>query len=244
MIVLVTVEAVVLVVLVVLVAGLLRAYATVLERLHRLDAGGASAAFQVAPGTPAPLPTPDGRDEWADAHDLVGTTPRGEILALRAVGVEHDTILLFLSSGCVTCQAFWDELAAPDAPLLASGARLLVVTRGSEAESPDAIAALANPGIEVIMSTQAWSDYAVPGSPYVVLVDGRTGRVRGEGTGQSWTQVAELLARSSGDASYLTGGPFSDKPAGDQARESDVDRELMAAGILPGDPRLYGEATS
>ena len=78
---------------------------------------------------------------------------------------------------------------------------------------------------------ELYADYGVPGSPYVVLVDGTSGRVRGEGTGQSWRQVAELLARS--------GGPDPAKPGADARRESDVDRELMAAGLLPGDPRLY-----
>jgi hypothetical protein len=32
------------------------------------------------------------------------------------------------------------------------------------------------------------------------------------------------------------------KSARDHAQELSVDRELLGAGILPGDPRLYGEA--
>ena len=158
------------------------------------------------------------------------------------MGVEHDTVLVFLSSGCVTCQTFWDEFRRPAALGLPRGVRLLVVTRGDDDESPAAVAELASPAIDVVMSTEAWTAYGVPGSPYVVLVDGRTGRVRGEGTGQSWSQVVQLLARSSGDADYLTGGPAIAKPAGDAAREADADRELLSAGILPGDPRLYGDA--
>ena len=55
------------------------------------------------------------------------------------------------------------------------------------------------------MSTQAWRDYEVPGSPHVVFVEGRTGRVRGEGTGQSWAQVAQMLARATGDVDLLDG---------------------------------------
>lgn len=242
MTVVVILEAVLLAVLTVLVAGLLRAYANVLRRLHKLDGGegGASAPapFQVAPGLPAPA-TVEGRDEWAEAHDITGATPDGEIVALRTVGTEYDTVLLFLSSGCTSCATFWAELAGPAGPLLPGNTRLVVLTRGPEHESPEEIAHLAPPGVELLLSTQAWTDFEVPGSPYVVLVDGATGRVRGEGTGQSWTQVAELLARSSGDAGFLTGGPDAAKPFGDAAREADVDRELLAAGILPGDPRLY-----
>lgn len=234
--------------LTVLVGGLLRAYGTVLQRLHKLDLGGGAgggadpAPFQVAPGVLAPTAVNgvDGRDEWSDAHDISGTTPDGEILVLRTVAVEHDTVLLFLSSGCTTCATFWEELRRPFDLRLPPGTRLIVVTRGTEHESPAEIAELAPPGIDVVLSTEAWSEYEVPGSPYVVFVSGQTGRIQGEGTGQSWGQVAELLARSSGDATYVTGGPATIKPSGDAMREADVDRELLAAGILPGDSRLYG----
>ena len=80
---LIIVETAVLIVLSVLVVGLLRSYATVLERLHRLD-GGAGArstpAFRTAEGVvppddrrqPVDLPPVEGRDEWAAAHDIAG----------------------------------------------------------------------------------------------------------------------------------------------------------------------------
>jgi hypothetical protein len=93
-----------------------------------------------------------------------------------------------------------------------------------------------------VLSTQAWRDYGVPGSPYVVLVAGATGRVRGEGTGQSWQQVSALLSRADGgaaDRGAPAGRSHGGKPRADRERESDVDRELLAAGILPGDPSLY-----
>lgn len=251
MIAVVVVEAVVLALLTVLVAGLLRAYADVLRRLRALDADGAAAGpapFRVAPGAPAPprrAVTGGAVEdaEWPPAHDIHGRTPDGEVLALRTVGVGHDTALLFLSSGCATCATFWEELRRPLELRVPPGVRLVVVTRGPDEEDPAEIAALAPPGLDVVLSTEGWADHGVPGSPYVVLVDGRSGRVRGEGTGQSWRQVAELLARSTGHAGYLTGGPDPAKPDGDALRESDVDRELLAAGILPGDPRLYEPGT-
>jgi hypothetical protein len=158
-------------------------------------------------------------------------------LTTRIVGVEHDTLLLFLSSGCTSCATFWAELHQPVA--LPPRTRLLVVTQGRDAESAGELAELAPPGIDVIMSSDAWRDYEVPGSPHVVFVDGPNGRIRGEGTGQSLRQVAQLLARATGDAAFVS-GPGGPKSARDAAQEAAVDRELLAAGILPGDPRLYG----
>jgi hypothetical protein len=237
MTVLVLLETILLVVLTVLVAGLLRAYATVLKRLHELNGGTSGPrAFQLDP--PTPVAAPAGRDEWTAGHDLAGETVRGELVSTRVVGVEHDTVLLFLSSGCASCQVFWDELARP--VTLPERTRLVIVTQGPDAESRDAIARLAPRELDVLMSTPAWRDYEVPGSPHVVYVEGQSGRVRGEGTGQSWVQVAQLLARATGDTTFLGGGSAPAKPRRDAEVEADVDRELLAAGILPGDPRLYG----
>jgi hypothetical protein len=249
---LVVVEAVLLAVLTVLVAGLLRAYADVLRRLRALDGGGAldaaghgavgqdgPAPFRVAPGLPEPAASADGAD-WPEAHDISGVGPDGAVIALRTVGVAHDTALLFLSSGCSSCATFWDELRRPLA--VGPSVRVVVVTRGAEHEDTAEIAGLAPPGVDVVLSTQAWRDYGVPGSPYVVLVAGATGRVRGEGTGQSWQQVSALLSRADGgaaDRGAPAGRSHGGKPRADRERESDVDRELLAAGILPGDPSLY-----
>jgi hypothetical protein len=235
---LVLVETVLLAVLTVLVAGLLRAYGTVLRRLHELD-GGASdrRTFELQPPA-APHPKPAA--EFGPAHDIAGATLDGEVVSARVTGVEHDTLLLFLSSGCASCETFWTELATPGALNLPSDIRLLVVPQSAADESPADLAALAPDGIDVVLSSGAWRDYEVPGSPHVVYVDGRSGRIRGEGTGQSLRQVTELLARSTGDAALLTGDRAA-KPARDAAQEAAVDRELLAAGILPGDPRLYGE---
>jgi hypothetical protein len=49
-----------------------------------------------------------------------------------------------------------------------------------------------------------------------------------------------LLARSTGDAGFVTGAPAPAKAPRDALQEAAVDRELLAAGIMPGDPRLYG----
>lgn len=222
MTVLVSLETVLLVVLTVLVAGLLRGYASVLRRLHELEPDPSGLSLGAAP-----LAEPTPRSDWTEAHDLTGETLRGELVATRVTGVEHDTVLLFLSSGCASCQVFWDELAT--AAPLPTGTRLVVVAQGDEADDRAVLERLAGPHLDVVRSSQAWRDYEVPGSPHVVFVDGRTGRVRGEGSGQSWTQVRQLLDRAA-------------KPDRDAQVETEVDRELLAAGILPGDPRLYGDA--
>ena len=234
---LVLIETVLLAVLTVLVAGLLRAYGTVLRRLHEIDSGTTSGPrqFDLQP-TPVRRPVDP---EFGPAHDITGETLDGEIVSTRVAGAEHDTLLLFLSSGCVTCETFWAELGMPGAIQLPSGTRLLVVPQSAADESPDDLAEVAPAGVDVVLSSDAWRDYEVPGSPHVVFVDGPSGRIRGEGTGQSLHQVAELLARATGEAGFLTGSS-TPKSARDQQQEMSVDRELLAAGILPGDPRLYG----
>ena len=239
MTILVLVETVLLAVLTVLVAGLLRAYGTVLRRLHELDAGGSASGPRQFDLPAAPAVRQPVEPEFGPAYDISGETVRGEIVSARIVDVDHDTLLLFLSSGCATCATFWSELATPGAIRLPSGTRLLVVPQSAADESPDDLAALAPDGVDVVLSSDAWRDYEVPGSPHVVFVDGRSGRIRGEGTGQSLQQVAELLARATGDAGFLTGGS-APKSGRDRQQEMSVDRELLAAGILPGDPRLYG----
>lgn len=234
MTVLVLVETVLLAVLAVLVAGLLRAYGAVLRRLHALDHG--SQQFDL-------LPTPTVRrevePEFGAAYDISGQSLAGEIVTARVVDVEHDTLLLFLSSGCGTCATFWTELATPGAIHLPRDTRVLVIPQDAEDESLADLMSLAPDGVDVILSSAAWRDYEVPGSPHAVYVDGASGRVRGEGTGQSLQQIAELLARATGDAGFLT-GDSAPKSARDRDQELSVDRELLAAGILPGDPQLYG----
>lgn len=234
MTILVLVETVLLAVLAVLVAGLLRAYGTVLRRLHELDGGDARGQFAVRPAEPEPAA------EFGPAHDIAGRTLTGELVSARVAGVEHDTLLLFLSSGCASCQTFWTELADPGAVHLPPNTRLLVVPQSPTEENPRELAALAPDGVDVVLSSDAWHDYAVPGSPHAVYVAGATGRIRGEGTGQSLRQVAELLAEATGEAGFVAGaaGP---KSARDRRQEAAVDRELLTAGILPGDPRLYGD---
>ena len=242
-------------VLALLVVGLLRSHAEILKRLHQLGAGldpdepGQPASppptpvtsredFQVMPQVPSP---PD-REAFGGAADLVGVGPGGnESLSVRIQGVEHDTIVAFLSSGCITCQKFWDAFAKPRKLKLPSGTRLVIVTKGVDGESPSSVASLAPSTFPTVMSTQAFTDYDVPGSPYFVYVHGPSGRVRGEGTGPDWEQVSSLLSQATVDAGLTSSleGQVVAKPDADAEREARIDRELFAAGVAPGDASLY-----
>ena len=243
-------------VLALLVVGLLRSHAEILKRLHQLGAGldpdqpGPPASpeptpvtsrrdFQVMPQVPSP---PD-REAFGGAADLVGVSPGGaEALSIRVTGVEHDTIVAFLSSGCITCQKFWDAFAKPRKLKLPAGTRLVVVTKGVDGESPSSVAKLAPSAVPTVMTTDAFTDYDVPGSPYFVYVHGPSGRVRGEGTGPDWEQVSSLLSQATVDAGLATSlaGQQVAKPDADAAREERIDQELYEAGVAPGDPSLYG----
>ena len=255
--------------LAVLVAGLLRSHADILKALHDLGVGVGepSVAVDDRTGDRRPVPTASdggarvgvpltigpalpGERSSSSAPTVVGVTPRGDALAVAVTGGDHLTLLAFLSSGCATCTAFWQAFRTPDELGLPSRTRLAVVTKGPELEIPAEVGAQAGVGLAVVMSTQAWDDYEVPGSPFFVLVDGGSGRRIGEGVANHFSQVVELVRRAESDArAFSVGRPGSSSagspgPAGHEAldgpeRELDNDGELIRAGILPGDPSLY-----
>lgn len=231
--------AIVVALLAVLVAGLLRTNAEVLRALDRLGEG----LEEDGPGARRrrdPEPGPNART-GREAVDLSGATLDGGAQIVRVNGVDQDTLLLFLSSGCLTCQSFWDALREPGGLGLPSRIRVVAVTKGLDQESPSALAEVVpRRGATVLHSSAAWADYEVPGSPYAVLVEGRSGTVVGEGTGTTWDQVANMLAQASGDLAYVgTDQPREPKAPRDMAVERDTDAELLAAGITPDDPSLY-----
>ena len=231
-----------------LVVGLLRSHAEILRALHDngilLDpdrehdhtaTGGSTStpAINTRAGVPSPREGGGGR-----AAGISGTTPDGSSKAIPVAGRDHATLLAFLTSGCSTCANFWEAFG--EGVELPPETRLVVVTRGSDAESPAAVAELASPELSVVMSSEAWDDYAIPVAPYFVLVDGRNGLVAGEGAAATWDRVLALLGKALADAGYdgetrLTRRDlFTRRP-----REDRADRDLADAGIVPGDPRLY-----
>jgi hypothetical protein len=230
-----------------LVVGLLRGHADVLRALHQLgvDLDPSSPAGRPAPGpvavpSPTARPTPE-RPDASDVIDLAGRTPAGDAVSLAVDGVAHDTLAAFLTSGCATCRGFWDAFRQ-GVDQIPGGARLVAVTRGPEAESPAAIATLAGPDLPVVMSSEAWEHYDIPYAPYFVYISGPAGRVMGEGVAAGWEEVKALLAGAVADGTTSPRSPARGPHArsrADQRRDDAVDAQLRAAGIRPGDPRLY-----
>lgn len=218
----------------ILVIGLLRSHAEILRTLHDLGRGDESTGHSHTIGLPTPAP----RRSEVVAAPISGLNTRGGATTVAVGGVEHATVLAFLSSGCLSCKRFWDDFAA-GAPELPGATRLVIVTKGPEAESESMIRDLAPASVPTIMSSQAWSDYSVPATPYFVLVDGPTGAVVGEGAASNWPHVLSLLARGLADAGLAE----QREPRAAMSEEpSRIDRDLSAAGIVPGHPSLYPEA--
>jgi hypothetical protein len=248
---LIAIETVVLVLLTVLVAGLLRSHASILRQLHHLGA-------DADPDAPVRLAEPrvltPNRNGHRDASDLVGAGLRDDVVSLRVRGVEHRTLLAFLSSGCLTCRTFWDAFAAGGPLGLSDDVRLVVVAKDAAEENLSTIIDLAPSHLPLVMSSDTWTDYEVPGSPYFVLVDGMSGRVVGEGTGASWPQVLGLVGRSAADDAAQHQRQHQhqhqhrrlnvDGAAAmiDVTNEARIDDELRRAGVHPGDSSLYRTA--
>jgi hypothetical protein len=238
MAVLITVEAVAIALLAVLVVGLLRSHAEILRALH--DAG-IDTGHRDAAASPSPVRSPvtANRANGTRAADVVGVTPDDESVVIGVVGAQNDTALAFLSSGCITCAGFWSAFAERGA-LALPGARAVIVTKDESEESGSKIRDLAPRGVPVVMSSQAWADYGVPGAPYFVYVDGASGQVTGEGTASGWDQLASLLRQAADDGVLGTNRAART----DAEREARADRELLAAGYQPGDARLHPEPGS
>jgi len=233
-----------------LVAGLLRSHADILRALHSLGAGvGDPALDDGGPAGTGPVPVTIGpplppERSVEGAPTVAGVTPTGGAMAVPVGSSGGPTLLAFLSSGCTTCATFWQALSDGTPAGLPSGLRVLVVTKGPELEAPVEVAARAGRAM-VVMSTEAWADYEVPGSPFFALVDGATGRRVGEGVANHLGQLVDLVRRATAESPGMTSAapaPSSRRvplrESGPQREESN-DRALREAGIAPGDPSLY-----
>lgn len=217
-----------------LVAGLLRSHAEILRQLHHLGAG----LDLDRPAVPTPLPDP--RRRAPDAGAVTGETPDGAVVSVSLDRDGERTLLLFLSSGCGTCGPWWDGLRSGLHAAALPGVRVVVVARDAAEESPSLLAGLAPPDVAVVLASEAWDRFSVPGSPYAVLVEGSTGAVVGEGVARGWEQLGSLVGQHLGDLASRRGGPGLDGAA----REARADRELLVAGIHPGHPSLHPEPGS
>jgi hypothetical protein len=213
----------------VLVAGLLRSHAEILKSLHELGAG-----LELERAGGAVPVTVDGIASASASATRTGPTPAAvsgvtlddEAVALNLLGTQ--TLLAFLSSGCTTCQAFWDAFRSPHLEV-PGGARLVVVTRDLDEESPSALRDRQPTDVPVVVSSETWDGFGVPGSPYFAYVDA-TGRIVGEGSAATWPAVVDLMTQALADR----------RPTGNgRVRDSRDEAELLAAGIGPDHPSLH-----
>jgi len=223
------IEGIAIILLAVLVVGLLRSNADVLRALHELGAGepGSEGAQRRRHRHQAPA-------REGSSPDISGSSLSGSVVHLGISGAPHPTLLAFLSTGCSACIGLWEGLRTGVGQIGAEDTRLVVVTKGPEAESESRLRELAAEGVTLVQSTDAWTDYEVPVSPYFVLVDGPSGAVIGEGSAGSWGQVSSLMSQAIADATTVR----RDRLENGEFRS---DAELRKAGIMPGDPSLYPE---
>jgi hypothetical protein len=207
--VLVVIETLLLVLLAFVMVGLLRSHAAILRRLPTHDGEPDDLRTidlerGVAPGPdgeaqtqlPAHLPGP--RAEVTPAHDVVGRTLDGASAVTPVATAGSPTLVAFLSSGCLTCRTFWEGLRRGAHEPMPEQARVVVVTKDPEFESPSRLRDLAPEDVRVLQSSQAWGDYGITMSPYFVMV-GADGTVRSEGAASSWNQVRSLLTDAIAD---------------------------------------------
>ncbi len=234
MLALVILEGVVILLLTVLVAGLLRSHAEILRRLDALGAGDDVPAAEISQGLK--LGPTRRADPTPAATTISGSTPSGGATVVSLAGSRGFTLLAFMSSGCTTCKPFWRSFEQA-MPLPRRDIRPVIVTKGPVEESPSAVARLAPATITTVMSSEAWDDFRVPGTPYFQLVDTHHGLVVGEGSAGSWPRLVELLRRALGDAGYSDSSHRIGLTTADRLLDSD--EELRRAGIEPGDSSLY-----
>lgn len=217
-----------------LVVGLLRSHAAILKQLEQLGAGlgddhrhgEEDHRLELGPS----------RSARSGVPDIAGLSPDGEPLVVSTTVGTDPTLVAFLSTSCSSCTVFWEGL---DQDAMAFGDRrhrVVIATLGEDEESPTRAQALARGSADVVMSSAAWSDFQVPGAPYFVLLDPSRG-VIGEGSASTFEALERFLSDAANDRRWDE--RRANKSRADAEREARVDDELRAAGIEPGDQRLY-----
>ncbi len=116
--------------------AVLRSHAEILRRLHALENRLGSDGFTLGDEPEARVDprAAYARSAGAQAPDIVGETLAGDVVKLALGPGAPRTLLAFLSTGCSVCGSLWEELrtGGPVAP----GLRIVVVTKGSDRESP------------------------------------------------------------------------------------------------------------
>lgn len=133
-----------------------------------------------------------------DAVDIRGVTPTGEATTVVLESSPAPTLLAFLSTSCGICTGLWQRLRDEGLGDVAPGVVPVVVTKDGAQEDHDRVRGLADGGaLRVVLSGEAWDDYEVPGSPYLLLVAGDPGSVVAEGAVSQWEDLVSMVARAS-----------------------------------------------
>jgi hypothetical protein len=232
---LIAAETVLLALLALLVVGLLRSHVEILRRIDMEDrprGDGEEFDPRIASPTDGELDGP--------AHEIGGLTLSGDMQKIAFPPGGPGTLVAFLSSGCSLCQEFWDAFANSGDELLPRNTRLVIVTKDPTHESPGKLDRLAPERFPVLMSSSAWLAYEVPVAPYFVYVDGKTGRIQGEGAATRWEQLQSLFTDYLFDREREPARrPATETAGGHRARATRVDAELEGVGVAPDDASLY-----
>lgn len=213
-----------------LLVGLLRSHAAILRKLESLGAGldedhRGSLTISTRPGTAQP----------ENARSIVGINPEGDPVAISPAAGDEPVLIAFLSTSCSSCTVFWERLDRSAMIFGDRRHRVVIATLGPDEESPTRAKALQRGDADVVMSSQAWEQYEVPGAPYFVISDPIDGLL-GEGSAETFEALAQFLEDSTKDLAWNRRQGRTESGAD---REDRIDRELRKAGIEPDDPRLH-----
>lgn len=181
MTVLVVAEAVVIGLLGILVVGLLRRNSAILRELH---------------GAAVSVPDPAGTG--TAARDIAGVGLNGKVVGIQVRDANRPTLLAFMSTTSATCDHFWRRFGDDEALATLGDTRLIIVADGDGREQPAEIAEMAPPDIPLVLSTIAWQTYAIPGSPYFVMISGETGLITAKGSASNWDGLLSLIGLAAG----------------------------------------------
>jgi hypothetical protein len=142
-----------------------------------------------------PIPTYTGQPATRP-HDVVGQGTDGTPRTVAVVEAAAPLLLLFLAADCYGCRDLWAALSELETGL-EDRARLVVLTKSPGDEDPAVVAGLAgaaleSPGIDVVMSGTAFTDYRA-GAPFFVVVDAGVVRTEGVAWGVGETLRAALV---------------------------------------------------
>jgi hypothetical protein len=193
-----------------LCVGLLRTNASLTRRVDALEIAAERARRRQSPrphpepdqempmepsGTDSDALDGDGDGDGANLVSLDGTTPDGSPLSIDLEG-ELPQLVAFLSTSCAICTVLWERLQSGELAEQSSRLRSVVVTKSAAMEDTDRVRELTAVGdVPTVMSTQAWEDYEIPGSPYFLLVGGDPRDVIGEGPATGLADVSAMVGR-------------------------------------------------